>query len=49
MNLKFPMNGSLITCVLYFQIACQQQDFRQRRTEIKNFLKNYLTDGVLER
>ncbi|CAB5359285.1 unnamed protein product [Rhizophagus irregularis] len=31
------------------KIACQQQDFRQRRTEIKNFLKNYLTDGVLEK
>ncbi|CAB5365396.1 unnamed protein product [Rhizophagus irregularis] len=31
------------------KIACQQQDFRQRRTEIKNFLKNYFTDGVLEK
>ena len=34
--------------LLYFQIACQQQNFRQRRTVIKNFLKNYKTEGELE-
>lgn len=35
-------------CGSVLKIACQQQDSRQRRTEIKNFLKNYKTEGELE-
>ncbi|PKK66334.1 hypothetical protein RhiirC2_784927 [Rhizophagus irregularis] len=46
-DMKFTLNIRSRTCLQF--IACQQQDFRQRRTEIKNFLKNYLTDGVLEK
>ncbi|PKC70269.1 hypothetical protein RhiirA1_455008 [Rhizophagus irregularis] len=46
-DMKFTLNIRSRTCLQF--IACQQQDFRQRRTEIKNFLKNYFTDGVLEK
>ncbi|CAI2190111.1 20561_t:CDS:10 [Funneliformis geosporum] len=40
--------GVFNLCGSVLKIGCQQQEFRQRRTEIKKFLKNYKTDGELE-